>query len=77
MNGGNLKTTQGIDKLDLIEDRLYALRTEARKHNCTVDDLITIRNKLKTSLSDIKDNNFKGVGCTLVLLHYYIQYHLI
>ena len=59
VNGGNLETTQGIDKLDLIEDRLHALRTEARKHNCTVDDLITIREKLKTSLNDIKDNNFK------------------
>ena len=59
VNGESLETTQGIDKLDLIEDRLHALRTEARKHNCTVDDLITIRNKLKTSLNDIKDNNFK------------------
>ncbi|MDG1465967.1 MAG: DNA repair protein RecN [Alphaproteobacteria bacterium] len=59
VNGGNLETTQGIDKLDLIEDRLHALRTEARKHNCAVDDLITIRDKLKTSLIDIKDNNFK------------------
>jgi len=59
VNGGNLETTQGIDKLDLIEDRLHALRTEARKHNCTVDDLITIRDKLKTSLNDIKDSNFK------------------
>ena len=59
VNGGNLETTQGIDKLDIIEDRLHALRTEARKHNCTVDDLITIRDKLKTSLNDIKDSNFK------------------
>jgi DNA repair protein RecN (Recombination protein N) len=59
VNGESLETTQGIDRLDLIEDRLHALRTEARKHNCTVDDLITIRNKLKTSLNDIKDNNFK------------------
>ena len=59
VNGESLETTQGIDKLDLIEDRLHALRTEARKHNCTVDDLITIRDKLKTSLNDIKDNNFK------------------
>ena len=59
VNGVNLETTQGIDKLDLIEDRLHALRTEARKHNCTVDDLITIRDKLKTSLNDIKDSNFK------------------
>ena len=59
VNGESLETTQGIDRLDLIEDRLHALRTEARKHNCTVDDLITIRNKLKISLNDIKDNNFK------------------
>ena len=59
VNGESLETTQGIDRLDLIEDRLHALRTEARKHNCTVDDLITIRNKLKTSLNDIKDSNFK------------------
>ena len=61
VNGESLETTQGIDRLDLIEDRLHALRTEARKHNCTVDDLITIRNKLKTSLNDIKDNNFNGI----------------
>ncbi|WP_443644034.1 DNA repair protein RecN [Candidatus Levibacter sp. Uisw_134_01] len=59
VNGESLETTQGIDRLELIEDRLHALRTEARKHNCTVDDLITIRNKLKNSLNDIKDNNFK------------------
>ena len=33
--------------LDDIEDRLYELRSQKRKHNCTVDELIIIKDQLE------------------------------
>ena len=36
--------------LEDIEDRLYELRSQARKHNCTVDDLIIIKDQISSKL---------------------------
>ena len=58
-NGESLELNQNGQNLEFIEDRLNELRTEARKHNCKVDDLIKVRNKLKVSLDQIKGNNYK------------------
>ena len=42
-------------RLDEVDDRLYALRMQARKHKCSSDDLIEVKNKLQTQL-DLIDN---------------------
>ena len=44
VNGESLEINQSEHNLEFIEDRLNELRIEARKHNCTVDDLIKISN---------------------------------
>lgn len=36
---------------DVLDDRLYALRSEARKHNCLVDDLSDKRDEIAQKLS--------------------------
>ena len=59
INGENLEINQGENSLELIEDRLHELRTEARKHNCKVDDLINIKQDLSNSLDQIKGDNNK------------------
>ena len=59
INGESLELNQNGQNIEFIEDRLNELRIEARKHNCKVDDLIKVRNKLKVSLDQIKVNNYK------------------
>jgi DNA repair protein RecN (Recombination protein N) len=36
--------------LEDIEDRLYELRSQARKHNCTVDELISVKDQISSKL---------------------------
>lgn len=40
--------------LEEIDDRLYALRMQARKHNCSVDDLVDLRDKISDQLNMIE-----------------------
>ncbi|MGH1378069.1 MAG: DNA repair protein RecN [Alphaproteobacteria bacterium] len=40
--------------LEEIDDRLYALRMQARKHNCSVDDLPSFREKIANQLNMIE-----------------------
>ncbi len=40
--------------LESIDDRLFALRGQARKHGCTVDELAAVREKLAQSLNMIE-----------------------
>ena len=40
--------------LETIDDRLFALRAQGRKHQCTVDDLPAVRNTLAAQLSLIE-----------------------
>ncbi|MCB9988587.1 MAG: DNA repair protein RecN [Rhodospirillales bacterium] len=40
--------------LSEIDDRLFALRAQARKHDCTVDDLPRIRDELAAQLNNIE-----------------------
>lgn len=58
VNGESLEINQSEHNLEFIEDRLNELRIEARKHNCTIDDLIKIKQQLKTSLDHIQGNNY-------------------
>ena len=59
INGKSFEINQSEYNLELIEDRLNELRIEARKHNCNIDDLITIKHDLKVSLDQIQGNNYK------------------
>ena len=42
--------------IELINDRLHELRSQARKHNCSIDDLVRIKSELKLKIDKI-DNN--------------------
>ena len=42
-------------KLEAIEERLFALRAQARKHNVDVNELESLLDKLKAKLSDVED----------------------
>ncbi len=39
--------------LEEIDDRLFALKGQARKHGCSIDDLLTKRNELAQALNEI------------------------
>ncbi len=44
-------------QLEQLDDRLHALRQQARKHNCVIDDLPQIHQKLVARLSSIEDQS--------------------
>ena len=44
--------------IEFINDRLHELRSQARKHNCSVDDLEKIKIKLKLKLDQIDNDKF-------------------
>ena len=44
--------------IEFVNDRLHELRSQARKHNCSVDDLNNIKSKLKLKIDQIDNNNF-------------------
>lgn len=45
------------NNLETIDDRLYELRSQARKHKCAVDDLIKIKIELEEKLEELNKNN--------------------
>ncbi len=56
----NKKSTdlnEKTDNLETINDRLYELRSQARKHKCEVDDLIKIKIGLEEKLEELNKNN--------------------
>ena len=58
INNENLEINQGSENLETIDDRLNELRTQARKHNCNVDQLHEIKETLIIKLNKIEDNIF-------------------
>jgi len=44
-------------QLEQLDDRLHALRQQARKHNCAIDDLPQTRQKLAARLAGIEDQS--------------------
>lgn len=48
--------TQGNETLESIEDRLYQLRSLARKHDVSITDLPTVKNKIENDLMFIQDS---------------------
>ncbi|MDC0227981.1 DNA repair protein RecN, partial [Alphaproteobacteria bacterium] len=51
----NLEMNKSDQNLEVIEDRLYALRSQARKHDCQVNDLINIKKDLEIKLENISN----------------------
>ena len=47
---------EGDYNLEEIDDRLYALRMQARKHHCVSDELPTVMEKIEQQLSIIEDS---------------------
>ncbi len=50
----NINLSESEHNLENIDDRLYELRKEARKHNCSVDQLIETRENLAQQLNAIE-----------------------
>ena len=46
-------------QLEQLDDRLHALRQQARKHNCNIDDLPQTHQKLAAHLASIEDQSGK------------------
>jgi DNA repair protein RecN (Recombination protein N) len=42
-------------KLEAVEERLFSLRAQARKHNVVVDDLEDLLDNIKSKLADVED----------------------
>lgn len=47
--------------LESVDDRLYALRAQARKHGCVVDDLQSVRDDLAVRLDALEDGEDKMI----------------
>ena len=43
-------------RLQSVDDRLHELRQQARKHDCTPDDLVAVHERLAASLASIEDS---------------------
>lgn len=46
-------------KLEAVEERLFALRAQARKHDVEVDDLADLLVKMKSRLADVEDGGYR------------------
>ncbi|MBL6933502.1 MAG: DNA repair protein RecN [Rhodospirillales bacterium] len=46
-------------KLEAVEERLFALRAQARKHDVAVDDLADLLNRMKMQLADVEDGGHR------------------
>ena len=44
------------DDINAVEERLFALKALARKHNCTIDDLPEVLENIKNKLNAIENN---------------------
>ena len=45
--------------IEFINDRLHELRSQALKHNCSIDDLVRIKDDLKLKLNQIDNNRYE------------------
>ena len=56
INSESLKITEDSQSLEVIDDRLYELRSQARKHNCKVEELPRIIQRLNLELETLSNN---------------------
>ena len=48
---------ESSQNLETIDDRLHELRSQSRKHNCKVDDLIEIKQSLENKIDEVNKNS--------------------
>ena len=59
VNSEASEVSEDSQNLELVNDRLHELRSQARKHNCNIDDLIRIKKELKLKIDQNDNNKFK------------------
>ena len=59
VNSEASEVSEDTQNLELVNDRLHELRSQARKHNCNIDDLIRIKKELKLKIDQNDKNKFK------------------
>ncbi len=59
LNGENIEMSEDTQNIDYVNDRLHELRSQARKHDCNIDDLIKIKSELKLKIDQIDNNKFE------------------
>ena len=53
------EVSEDSQNLEFVNDRLHELKSQARKHNCNIDDLIRIKKELKLKIDQNENNKFK------------------
>ena len=61
INNESLKITEDSQSLEMIDDRLHELRSQARKHRCKVEELPRIMESLNLELETLRNNNILSV----------------
>ena len=61
INNEDLKIAKDTQSLEMIDDRLYELRSQARKHHCKVDELPKIIQNLNLELDTINNSKILSV----------------
>ena len=56
INSESLKITENSQSFEVIDDRLYELRSQARKHNCKVEELPRIIQRLNREFETLSNN---------------------
>ena len=50
------EVNEDTQNIEFVNDRLHELRSQARKHNCNINDLIRIKDELKFKIDQIENN---------------------
>ena len=50
--------SEDTQNIEFVNDRLYELRSQARKHNCSINDLMKIKSELEFKIDQIDNNKF-------------------
>ena len=58
INNEVIEMSEDNQNIEFVNDRLHELRSQARKHNCSVDDLEKIKIKLKLKIDQIDNDKF-------------------
>ena len=58
INNEVIEMSEDNQNIEFVNDRLHELRSQARKHNCSVDDLEKIKIELKLKIDQIDNDKF-------------------
>ena len=59
VNSEATEVREDTQNLEYVNDRLHELKSQARKHKCNIDDLISIKRELKLKIDQIDNKEFK------------------